>query len=125
MQVISTPQAYQFLARLNKEYSLAGRGGASPAQEPAKASGGALRSMVVVATRILLKHRVDPLALIEGLNLLRILPDAPQDWVPGLALLVPQGEVDAVRPAFGLMGEEVLLHAGKPEGAGHATYTGK
>lgn len=63
--------------------------------------------------------------MIEGLDLLRILPDAPQDWVPGLALLVPQGEVDAVRPALGLIGEEVLLHAGKPEGAGHAAHPGK
>ena len=78
-----------------------------------------------MVARIHLKHCVDPLALIEGMNLLRILPDAPQDRVPGLTLLVPQGEVDAVRPALGLMGEEVLLHAGKPEGAGHAAHPGK
>ena len=125
MQVISTPQAYQFLARLNKEYSLAGRGGASPAQEPAKASGGALHRMVVVISGVQLKHRVDSLGLIEGLNLFRILPDAPQNWVSGFALLVPQGEIYAVGPTLWLVKKDVLLHAGIPEGAGHAPYMGK
>ena len=81
--------------------------------------------MVVVAARIQLEHRVDSFVLIEGPDLLRVLPNAPQDRVPGLPLLVPQGEVDAVRPALGFVGEEVLLHAGKPEGAGHAAHPGK
>ena len=125
MQIISTPQAYQFLARLNKEYSLAGRGGASPAQEPAKASGGALHRMVIVISGVQLKHRVDSLGLIEGLNLFRILPDAPQNWVSDFALLVPQGEIHAVRPALWLMGEDILLHSRKPERAGHAAHTGE
>ena len=95
------------------------------AQQPGDTGGGALRRVVVVVARVQLEYRVDPLVLIERLDLLRVLPDAPQDRVPGLALLVPQGEVDAVRPALGLMGEEVLPHAGKPEGAGHAAHPGK
>ena len=109
----------------NQEYRLAGRGRASPAQEPTKAGSGALRRVVVVVARVQLKHRVDPLVLIERLDLLRILPDIPQDRVPGLALLVSQGEVDAVWLALGLVGKDVLLHAGKPERAGHAAHPGK
>ena len=81
--------------------------------------------MIVVVTRIKLKYRVDPLTLIEGLDLLCVLPDTPQDRIPGRALLVPQGEVHAVRSALRRMGEEVLLHAGKPEGAGHAAHPGE
>ena len=52
MQVISAPQAYQFLARLYKEYSLAGGGPNSPAQEPTKTCSCALYRMIVVITRI-------------------------------------------------------------------------
>ena len=59
------------------------------AQQPGNAGGGALRRLVVVVTWIQLEHRIDPLVLIECLNLLRVLTDAPQDWVPSLALLVP------------------------------------
>ena len=81
--------------------------------------------MVVVVARIQLKYCVDPLVLIEGLDLLRVLSDAPQDGVPSLALLVSKGEVDAVRLALGLVGEDVLLHAGEPERAGHAAHPGK
>lgn len=77
MQVVFSFQAYQFLARLYKEYSLAGRGGASPAQEPTKACSCAFHSLVIVIAWIQLKHCVDPLALIEGLDLLCILPDTP------------------------------------------------
>ena len=95
------------------------------AQQPDDAGGGALRRVVVVVARVQLKHRVDPLGLIERLDLLRILPDIPQDRVPGLALFVSQGEVDAVWLALGLVGKDVLLHAGKPEGAGHAAHPGK
>ena len=72
-----------------------------------------------------MKHCVDPLALIEGLDIFRVLPNAAQDRVSGLALLVSQGEIYAVRPTLRLMGEDVLLHAGIPEGAGHAAHTGE
>ena len=81
--------------------------------------------MVVVVPRVQLKHRVDPLGLIEYLNLFCVLPDIPQNRIPGLALLISQGKVHTVRPTLWLVGEDVLLHAGKPEGAGHAPYTGK
>ena len=37
----------------------------------------------------------------------------------------PPGEVHAVGPALGLVGEEVLLHAGIPEGAGYDAHPGK
>lgn len=96
-----------------------------PAQKPGNASGSALCRVIVVVAWVYLKHCVDPLILIERPDLLRVLPDISQDRVPGLVLLVPKGEVDAVRLAFGLMGEDVLLHARKPERTGHAAYTGK
>ena len=125
MQVISAPQAYQFLARLNKEYSLAGGGPNSPAQEPTKTCSCALRSMVVVVPRVQPKHRVDPFVLEEGLDLFRVLTDASQDRVPGLALLISQRKVHTVRPMLWFMGEDILFHTWKPERAGHAAYTGK
>ena len=81
--------------------------------------------MVVVISGIQLKHCVDSLDLIEGLNFFRILPDAPQNWVSGLAFLVPQGEIYAVGPMLWLVRKDVLFHAGIPEGAGHAPYMGK
>ena len=119
MQVFFAPQAYQFLTRLYKEYSLAGGAPNSPAQEPTKACSCALRRMVVVISGVQLKHCVDPLALIECLNLFCVLPDTSQKWVTGLALLVSQGEVHAVRQTLWLMGENVLFHAGKPKRARH------
>ena len=121
MQVISTPQAYQFLARLNKEYSLAGGGPNSPAQEPTKACSCALHSMIVVITWIQLEHCVNSLGLIEGLNLFRVLPDISQKWVSGFILLVTQRKVHVVRQTLWLMGENVLLYSGKPERTGYAT----
>ena len=92
---------------------------------PTKACSCALHRMIVMVPRVQLKHCVDSLALIERLNLFRILPDAPQNWVSGFALLVTQREIYAVRPMLWLVGKDVLLHTGKPEGAGHASYTGK
>ena len=81
--------------------------------------------MVVVIARIQLEYRINPLALIECLSFFRIQPDAPQNWVSGFALLVPQREIYAVRPTLWLVRKDVLLHAGIPEGAGHAPYMGK
>ena len=85
------------------------------AQQPGNTGGGALRRMVVVVVRVQLEYCVDPLGLIERLDLLRVLPDAPQDGVPSLALLVSKGEVDAVRLALGFVGKDVLLHVRKTE----------
>lgn len=78
-----------------------------------------------MVARVQLKYRVNFLAPIERLDLLCIPADAPQDRVPGLALLVSQREVDAVRQALGLVGKDVLLHAGEPEGTGHAAHPRK
>ena len=113
-------QAYQFLTRLYKEYSLAGRGDVLPAQEPTKASGGAIHSMIVVVPRVQLKHRVDPFVLEEGLDIFRVLADASQDRVPDLALLISQRKVHTIWPLFRFMGEDILFHTWKPERAGHA-----
>ena len=118
-------QAYQFLTCLYKEYSLAGSGGASPAQEPAKACSGAINSMIVVVPRVQLKHRVDPFVLEEGLDIFCVLADASQDRISGLALLISQRKVHAIWPLFRLMGEDILFHTWKPERAGHAPYTRK
>lgn len=48
-----------------------------------------------------------------------------QNWIAGLGLPVPQGEIDAVRPAFRLVGEDVLLETRKPQRTGHAPYPGE
>ena len=125
MQVISAPQAYQFLARLNKEYGPEGGGLASPAQEPAKTGNCTFYSLVIVIAWIQLEHCVNALALIEGVNLLCVLSNTSQSRVSSFALLVPQGEIHAVRPALWLMGEDILLHSRKPERAGHAAHTGE
>lgn len=69
----------------------------SSAQHPGNAGSGALRRMVVVVAWVQLKHRVDPLALIEGLDLLRVLANIPQGLVQGLALPITRREVRAVR----------------------------
>lgn len=103
-------QAYQFLTRLYKEYSLVGGGPNSPAQEPTKACSGAIHSMIVVVPRVQLKDRVDPFVLEEGLDIFRVLADASQDRVPGLALLISQRKVHAVRPMLWFMGEDILFH---------------
>ena len=118
-------QAYQFLTRLYKEYSLAGGEVTSPTQEPTKACGGALHRMVVVVPRVQLKHRVNPFVLEEGLDIFRVLADASQDRVSGLALLISQRKVHTIWPLFRFMGEDILFHTWKPERAGHAPYTRK
>ena len=123
--MVFSSQAYQFLTRLYKEYSLAGGGPNSPAQEPTKACSSALCCMVVVVPRVQLKHRVDPLGLIECLNLFCVLPDIPQDLVSRFALLVTQGKVHTIWPPLRFMGEDILFHTGKPEGTGHAAHPGK
>lgn len=125
MQVISTPQTYQFLARLNKEYSLAGGGSNSPAQEPTKACSCAFHSLVIVIAWIQLERCVNALASIEGVNFLCVLSNISQNRVSSFTLFVPQGEIHAVRPEIWLMGEDILLHSRKPERAGHAAHTGK
>ena len=101
--MVFSSQAYQFLTRLYKEYSLAGGGPNSPAQEPTKACSSALCCMVVVVPRVQLKHRVDPLGLIECLNLFCVLPDIPQDLVSRFALLVTQGKVHTIWPPLRFM----------------------
>ena len=87
-QGIFSSQAYQFLIHLYKEYSLAGGGPNSPAQEPTKACSCALYRMIVVITRIQLKHRIDPLTLAESINLFCVLSDASQNRVSSFALLL-------------------------------------
>ena len=109
-QGVFSSQAYQFLTRLYKEYSLVGGGPNSPAQEPTKACSGAIHSMIVVVPRVQLKDRVDPFVLEEGLDIFRVLADASQDRVPGLALLISQRKVHAVRPMLWFMGEDILFH---------------
>ena len=118
-------QAYQFLARLYKEYSLAGGGPNSPAQEPIKACNCALHSMIVVIARIQLEYRINPLALVESMNLFCVLPDTSQKWVSSFVLLITQRKVHVVRQTLRLMEEDVLLYSGKPKRARYATYTGK
>ena len=125
MQGIFSVQAYQFLARLYKEYSLERGGVTSPAQEPTKACSCALHRMIVVVTRIQLEYRINPLALVESMNLFCVLPDTSQKWGSSFVLLVTQGKVHVVRQTLRLMGEDVLLYSGKPERTGHAPYTGK
>ena len=51
MQGVFPSQAYQFLTRLYKEYSLARAEVTSPAQEPTNARSGALHRMIVVVPR--------------------------------------------------------------------------
>ena len=81
--------------------------------------------MVVVVTRVQLKHRVDPPGLIESLDLFRILPNVSQDRGLAFALFVSKRKVHIVRQTLWLVEEDVLLHFGKPERAGYAAYTGK
>ena len=88
MQVISVPQAYRFFERLIKEYSLTRGEVTSPAQEPTKACSCTFYSLVIVIAWIQLEHCVNALALIEGVNLLCVLPDTLQNRVSGFAFLV-------------------------------------
>ena len=124
-QEVFSSQAYQFLARLYKEYSLERRGVTSSAQEPTKACSCALHRMIVVVTRIQLEYRINPLALVESMYLFCVLPDTSQKWVSSFVLLVTQRKVHAVRQTLWLMGADVLLYSRKPERTGRAPYTGK
>ena len=92
----------------------------SSPKQPGNAGCGALYRMVVVVAWIQLKYCVDPLALIEGLDLLRVLSDTSQNRIAGFALLVPQGKIHTLRPALWFMGDDILFHAGKPKRAGYA-----
>ena len=89
-----------------------------PAQQPPDTGHGTLDPLDEVVARIQLEHRVDPLPLKEGLDLLCIFLNCFQNRIAGLGLPVPQGEIDAIRPAFRLMGADVLLEPWKPQGAG-------
>ena len=80
---------------------------------PTKACSCALHSSVIVIAWIQLEHCVNSLGLIEGLNLFHVLPDVPQNRVPGLTLLVSQGKVHVVRPTLWLVRKNVLLYSGK------------
>ena len=118
-------QAYQILTHLYKKYSLVGGRVTSPAQEPTKASSCAFYSMVIVITWILMEHCVNALTLIKSTNLFRALSDISQNRVAGFALLIAQRKVHAVRPTLRFVGEDVVLHSGKPERAGHAAHPRK
>ena len=72
-----------------------------------------------------MKHRIDSLALIEGLELFRILPNAAQNRVSSFALLISQRKVHTIWTPLRFMGEDILFHTRKPERAGHTSYTGK
>ena len=75
-----------------------------------------------VVSGIQLEHCVDAFVLVKTLNLLCIFLNRFQDWITGLGLPVPQGEVRTVRPPFRLIGEDVLLETRKPQGTGHAPH---
>src|SRR5699024_7849224 len=90
-----------------------------PAQHPGNTGSGAFHALDKVVARVQLEHCVDPPALVISAYLLGVLLNCAKDRIPGFALLISQREIDAVRPALWLMGEDVLLHTRKPEGAGH------
>ena len=114
-------QAYQFLTRLYKEHSLAGGEVTSPTQEPTKACGGALHSLIIVIAWIQMERCVNALASIEGVNFLCVLSNISQNRVSSFTLFVPQGEIHAVWPTLWLVEEDIVFHSGKPERARHAT----
>ena len=92
------------------------------AQQPPDTSHRPLDPLDEVVAGIQLKHRVDPLPLKEGMDRLCVLLNGFQDRIAGLGFPVPQRELDTVRPAFRLMGEDVLLESWEPQGAGHAPH---
>ena len=96
-----------------------------PAQYPGDTGSGTLHALDKVVAWIQLEYRVDLLALVIRRYLLGILLNRAQNRVFGFALLIPQRKVHMIRPTLWLMGKDVLLHAGKPEGAGHAAHPGK
>lgn len=72
-----------------------------------------------------MKHRINPFALVESMNLFCVLSDTSQNRVSSFALLVTQGKVHTIWTSLWLMGEDVLLHSRKPKRAGDAAYTRK
>ena len=49
----------------------------------------------------------------------------PEDGMPGLCFLVPQGQIDALRRKHRSRPFQVVLHAGIPQGSGHAGTPGE
>ena len=49
----------------------------------------------------------------------------PEDGMPGLCFLVPQGQIDALRRKHGSRTFQVVLHTGIPQGPGHAGTPGE
>ena len=81
--------------------------------------------MVIVIAWVQLKYRVNSLAMVKSANLFRVLLDSFKNRVSGLALLISQGNVHMIWPTFWFMGEDVLLHSGKPERPRHTAHTGE
>ena len=81
------------------------------AQQPLNACHRPLDSLDKVVAGIQLEHRVAAFALEKSPDLLSIYLNCFQDWIACLSLLVPQREIDAVRPALRLVGEDVLFEA--------------
>ena len=92
------------------------------AQQPLNARHRPLDFLDKVVSGIQLERCVDAFTLVKSLDLLCIFLNRFQDWITGLGLPVPQGEVRTVRPPFRLIGEDVLLETRKPQGTGHALY---
>ena len=105
-----------------------GRHGEPPlllAQYPSNTGSSALNTLDKVVARVQLEHRVDPFALVISAYLLGVRLNCAQDRILGFALLISQRKVHTIRQVLWLVGEDVLLHTGKPEGAGHAAHPGK
>ena len=89
-----------------------GKGHPLSAQQPLNARNGPLDPLDEVISGIQLEHRVDTFALVKSLNLLCIFLNCFQNRIAGLGLFVPQREIDAVRPAFQLVGKTYSLKPG-------------
>ena len=61
-----------------------------------------------------LKHGIDPPALVKSLNLFRVFSNMLQNLISGLAFLVSQRKVYAIRSTFRFMRKNILLHLEKP-----------
>lgn len=93
-----------------------------PAQQPLNPGSGSLGALSKVVDRVQLEHRGDAFALVKSPDFLCVLLNCFQNWVAGFGLLVPKGEVQAVRPALRLVGKDVFLETRKPQGTGHTPY---
>ena len=65
-------------------------------------------------TGIQLKHGIHSHGPVETADILRVLLNAPQNRIAGLALLIPQRKIYAVRWSLWLMSKDVLLQPWKP-----------